>query len=177
MITWRKPDGGNEIDQYYISWNQLKHGRFESRGYSYIQHIPEKIHYNFTIAGIESGALYNIHVVAKNYAGQGNYLSNYVTTGSCIGLLNHVTFILFAFNKPSSKSKQKFIKNQSNSCNKRQYFLTLMATSSGQKINLNINALKINLLLKCYNKISQTNFKVLKMSFSMKNASTRLRSV
>ena len=80
MVLWNKPNGGDEIDQYYIAWRQLD--RHHLSGYKYVKHKLGKINYTSTITNLLFGTRYKIWVVPKNSAGYGSDQTADFTTGS-----------------------------------------------------------------------------------------------
>ena len=80
MISWSKPDGGDEIKQYYIKW--YKHGRYQLGGYKYVEHISKTINYSYTVTNLQFETQYKLFVVPTNSAGTGFYQSTVITTGT-----------------------------------------------------------------------------------------------
>ena len=79
IVSWHKPDGGDDIDQYYIEWYQ--NGSEHRSGYRYVNHVSRKFNYTFAITNILSVTKYRVWVVAKNFEGYGSYQSANITTG------------------------------------------------------------------------------------------------
>ena len=78
-VSWSKPNGGDEIDQYHVKWYQQ--GKNQHIGYD-IEHEPGKINYSFTISNLRSGTQYIVLVAAKNSEGYGAYKSANIVTGT-----------------------------------------------------------------------------------------------
>ena len=79
IVSWKKPHGGDDINQYYIKWHQQ--GSNYRSGYKLIKHIVGKVNYTSTITNLQSGFEYEISVCAKSSAKDGIYQSKYITTG------------------------------------------------------------------------------------------------
>ena len=82
FVFWNKPEGGDEIDQYYIEWYQ--NGRHSRSGYRYVKHKPKKMNYSFTISNLQPGAKYKLWIAAENSGGFGSFKTANVTTGNLL---------------------------------------------------------------------------------------------
>ena len=82
IVSWIKPDGGDEVDQYHIEWYQ--YNRYQSSGYKYVEHILGVVNYSFAIINLQSETKYNIWIAAKNSEGYGHYQSADITTGKAL---------------------------------------------------------------------------------------------
>ena len=80
VVSWRKPDGGDDINQYYIEWYQ--DGSNQRSGERYVKHVSKKVNYTIAIANLQSATSYKVLVCVNNAAGNGSYQTAYVTTGS-----------------------------------------------------------------------------------------------
>ena len=79
IVSWSKPNGGNEINQYYVQWYQT--GKIQDSAYKYVEHIFGKVNYSFVITNLQSGIKYSVSIVAINIGGHGIYKSADIITG------------------------------------------------------------------------------------------------
>ena len=76
-VSWSKPDGGDEIDQYYVEWYQ----KDQRIGYKYVKHLSNKLNYTFSITSLHLET-YKIWVCAENSVGYGSCQSATIATGT-----------------------------------------------------------------------------------------------
>ena len=81
-MSWKKPDGGSGIERYYLVWHKYAQSRYQTAGSKYVEHVPGKFNYSFTITNLHSGTTYQIQICAVNPGGYGLYKSELITTGT-----------------------------------------------------------------------------------------------
>ena len=80
IVSWRKPDGGDEIDEYFAEWYQQ--GSDQRSGFKYVDHVSKRINYFFKVTDLQFKTKYIFWVYAKNSAGYGSFETAYITTGN-----------------------------------------------------------------------------------------------
>ena len=81
VVSWNEPEGFDVIDKYYIEWYRA--GKHHRSGFKYLEHIPKKIKYNFTISHLESETKYKVGIyVKKPEKPEYYYYSAHITTGT-----------------------------------------------------------------------------------------------
>ena len=76
-ISWSKPNAGDDVYQYYVDWYHQN-----GRQSVYVDHIPGKIKYVYTITSLQFGTQYMVQIYAKNSEGYGIAQSAYILTGT-----------------------------------------------------------------------------------------------
>ena len=78
-ISWLKPEGGNEIDNYTLQWIVIEDNLKYSHSITYNGMKSN----NYTIKSLQPAHAVNVSLRASNSAGEGKAFSKIYTTGGC----------------------------------------------------------------------------------------------
>ena len=82
VVSWAKPNGGNEIESYNIVWYHFQlNGRQSLLGSKYYHHISNEINFTSTITNLQPGIQYEVKIRAVNSQSYSPYISTYIATG------------------------------------------------------------------------------------------------
>ena len=101
-ISWMKPEGGNEIDDYVIEW-KVEHGSNHTHAIPY-NGMESNI---YTIKNLQPAQAVNVSIRASNSAGGGRIAWKFYATGKTFIIIPNTLLLTLLFTTGCSKIKKQ----------------------------------------------------------------------